>query len=573
MKLLIKLFVCLVLLLPAAALAELPEQVERDFAVLDGVVVMQVGDEYLVDLDSSDALREGDILTLVVPGQQIVHPQTGKVIGTIDTPQGFLQVTRIKSGYSYARLLSAEIPPAAGAPVRRFEQVPARIDDRQAGGSALAQQLTLNLSQLDWLPQGSTTEPLLTFILENDEVRVNTPGDVLLHSYPVTESQQLYAPSEPVTRSFLGSTPPQDDNLLQQVTKVIVSPFSSAGGGGPGGIDPAIVRQGTAQRKGVWMSPNIAGSPVGIAVGDLDGDGLQETAVALESGLLIAQVSQGEYLEKATVPVPPRLQILSMDALDLDQNGQPELYLTAVDTNFQLASFVVKHTGSVYQVVMQDIRWYLRAADLPGRDRVLIGQEMGRDKNAFFGNPFLVSWQGEKLAKGEAVPLPKRVNLYSFTTFTGKENQLLYAYLTDGDHLKVISASGAEMWESSDYYGGSEACFDNRSENRGDMVVPTCIGPRLIRTPTNEILVVQNEGQRIMQRYRKFKKSRLYAMRWNGFVLEEKWQSTSQQGYLGDFALADADNDGDLEVVMAVKFKHKGLTDEARTSIVIYELR
>jgi hypothetical protein len=151
--------------------------------------------------------------------------------------------------------------------------------------------------------------------------------------------------------------------------------------------------------------------------------------------------------------------------------------------------------------------------------------------------------------------------------------QLNYAYLTGGDYLKVINAQGSEMWSSADYYGGSETCFFNRPENKYDMPVPTCMTPRLLRMPDNSIIAAQNVGQRIMERYRKFLKSQVVAMGWNGFSLVESWRTAGQAGYLGDFAIADADNDGQQELVMVVKFKHKGLIDKARSAVVIYELQ
>ncbi len=67
-------------------------------------VVMPVNDEYIVDLDDRNNLNIGDILTVVAPGKRILHPETGKVIGSIDNVLGFLQVTRIYSGYSLSRL-------------------------------------------------------------------------------------------------------------------------------------------------------------------------------------------------------------------------------------------------------------------------------------------------------------------------------------------------------------------------------------------------------------------------------------------------------------------------------------
>jgi hypothetical protein len=94
----------------------------------------------------------------------------------------------------------------------------------------------------------------------------------------------------------------------------------------------------------------------------------------------------------------------------------------------------------------------------------------------------------------------------------------------------------------------------------------------MVLMPGHEILVAQNDGQRMVQRFRRFKQSRIVSLAWNGFSMTENWQTSSQQGYLGDFTLADADNDGNAELVMAIKFKHGGLTEAARASIVIYEL-
>jgi hypothetical protein len=94
----------------------------------------------------------------------------------------------------------------------------------------------------------------------------------------------------------------------------------------------------------------------------------------------------------------------------------------------------------------------------------------------------------------------------------------------------------------------------------------------MVKTSGNEILAVQNDGQRMTANFREFKNSRIVSLAWNGFALVEQWQTAAQRGYLADFALADADNDGTDELVMAVKFKHKGMIDEARSAVVIYEL-
>jgi hypothetical protein len=571
MKSLIKLLFCISLLSPVLALAELPKQVELDYAVLSGYVIMPINDEYIVDLDSSDNLHVGDILTLVKRGANIYHPETKEILGSVDIPTGFLQVTRINSGYSYAKLLSSDAEPKNGAQVRRFEQVPALFVDKTAGDGAIVRQVKMDLPQFKWLQTGDSDLPLLTFTLKPDALVVNTTDGSLLHRYSVSENQQLIAKTETVRRSYVNQSAKPEPGALKKAADSLLDVFNLTEDDPFAPENIGVIRPGSAEKKGVWMGPNISGNPVGIAVADLDGDGLQETAVALDHKLLISHISQGKYSEKAEVPIPTGIKILSLDALDLDKDGSPELYLTAT-LRHEMVSFVVKYTGSSYEIVIDKVKWYLRAVELPGEGRVLIGQRKGSEKESFFGNPFYVHLKGNRLVKGDTIRLPGLSNMYSFVPFTDNENRLHYAYLSQGDYLKVVSAGGVELWSSGDYFGGSETCFDNRKGNDGDSVLPTCIRARLVKTPDNEILVSQNDGQRLMQRWRKYRKSRLVALTWNGHAMDESWRTASQQGYLGDFVVADADNDGANDLVMAVKFKHAGYLNKARSAVVIYAM-
>jgi phenylacetate-coenzyme A ligase PaaK-like adenylate-forming protein len=88
--------------------------IKKDFSPISGIIIMPVGDKYLVDLDASSSLKEGDILTLVMPGEKIIHPVTQKLIGTLDVVKGYLRVSQIKSGYSYATLITEGITPEKG---------------------------------------------------------------------------------------------------------------------------------------------------------------------------------------------------------------------------------------------------------------------------------------------------------------------------------------------------------------------------------------------------------------------------------------------------------------------------
>ncbi|NOQ52032.1 MAG: hypothetical protein GQ578_07455, partial [Desulfuromonadaceae bacterium] len=310
---------------------------------------------------------------------------------------------------------------------------------------------------------------------------------------------------------------------------------------------------------------------VGIAVADLDNDGRQETAIAMETYLLITQIAQGKMVEEGRIDLPPGEKLLSIDSLDLDRNGSQELYLTAVRDQ-RLISMCIEYTDSGYQITINHIPWFLRANELPGEGRVLLGQSMGDYEQPFHQQPFRVTREGNSLQKGQEFTLPAHANVYGFNSLSDSSNQQFIAYLTKGDYLKVVSAAGTELWESSEYFGGSETNFYNKEDLDGDLINPIYIQQRILRTPAGEILVSQNDGTRVMQRFRMFKNSRIIALNWNGFALQESWRTSGLNGYLADFILADADNDGSDELVMVVKFKHKTILNPARSTVVIYEL-
>lgn len=573
MKSFVKYLLLMFLFFPLSAFAELPKQVELDFAVLSGYVIMPMNDEYIVDLDDRDQLHVGDILTLVTPGETIYHPQTREVLGSVYIPTGYLEVVRINSGYSYVKPLSADTRVKNGAQVRRFEQVPALFVDSAEDDGTLARQVKMDLPQFKWLQEGTSEQPMLTFTLNADALVVKTVEGNLLHKYSVKNSQQLDSPPAPVRRPFVGGDTAPEQRIAGKVMTGILTSLRLEDEDRFVGKDLGIIRQNNANQRGVWLGPNIEGNPVGIAVADFDGDGFQETAVALDNRLLISQIKDGKYTEKADVPIPLRLKILSLDAIDLDHDGLPELCMTAVD-NVLLASFIVKYDGTDYSRILDNIRWFLRVVEMPDGERQLIGQSMSSEDvpDIFQGKPFLIHLEGQRLVKGDEIVLPGLANMFSFVPFTDNEDKLNYAYLTRGDHLKVVSAEGVELWESNQYFGGTESCFMNVEGNWKADLKPTCILSRLIKTPAKEILAVQNDSLRIMQYYRTYKESRLLSLNWDGFSMAENWRTVSQKGYLGDFAYADANNDGKPDLAMAVKFKHEGLIDKSRSTIVIYEL-
>jgi len=572
MKSVFSLLLLTLLCWPLAAFAELPDNVAADFAVVEGVVVMPINDEYIVDLDSRDDLNVGEILTLVTPGKKIFHPVSKEVIGSVDNVIGFLQVTRIHSGYSYAKVLTAGLQPDNGARVKRFEQVPALFVDTTGKGGDLVREFKVNLPQFEWLAEGEGERALLTFTLQDKLLEVRDRQENSLHRYTITEDHLLVSQANTSQRPTVVTQSKPQKPLQKFANSVISSLGGTTNQDRFAEIDEAIIRQKQRDRQGIWLGPNIDGNPSAMTVADLDGDGRQETVMVMDNRLLVARIAEGEFTEVAEVTLPIRLQVLTMDAVDLDGNALPELYLSALD-GYDAASLVVEWTGENYAITLRNVRWLLRAVTFPDEEApTLLGQKKVVDERPFQGSIYRMRRDGDRLTQGEAVPLPDKLNVFNFSPFADARGMINFAYITNGDYLKVVSAEGRQLWESAQYFGGSENCYFPRPEFPDEMMMKTCMPQRMIMMPGNEILLAQNEGQRVVKNLRLFKSGRLMAMGWNGFSMLENWRTANQSGYLADFAAADADNDGNKELVKLVRFQRKGLIDKARSSVVIYEM-
>jgi hypothetical protein len=175
--------IVILLFLPLTLFAQIPEQLKKDFSPIAGAIIMPIGEEYLINLDASVNLHVGDILTLVMAGEKIFDPQTKQVIGTIDQPKGYLQVTKIKSGYSYAKLLTQGLHPEKGDRVQRFDQVPTKCEATQSN-SQFADNLKTALPNLKWLSDTDKTDALLFFVLDDNTLKITDAIGTEIKSYP-----------------------------------------------------------------------------------------------------------------------------------------------------------------------------------------------------------------------------------------------------------------------------------------------------------------------------------------------------------------------------------------------------
>jgi hypothetical protein len=305
---------------------------------------------------------------VIAAGEAVVHPVTGKVLGALEETKAILQVTRLRQGYSYARLLRKTAEIKAGDPIRRFENLPAVMWDYMAAGKTFSSQLQSILPGLDWqtyesaqhlrpekLPPSSGKTYDLMFILTENGLEVRGPDFQILHQYDLPESISVAA-----------KVP-----LAAQETE---SP--------PAGMPE---EKGDIRFSAVFKQARTIGNLPGVTLmSDFVKFGDQLLMATTDgSQIYIFEVTDKlDRIAKGDTPVPA--QILALNWW-LPAEGEP-VYLTVVAWNDRkLASTIFKFKDGHLSPVKMDIPRILGTFDLDGdgRPETLLGQTF--DSEDFFG--------------------------------------------------------------------------------------------------------------------------------------------------------------------------------------------
>jgi hypothetical protein len=550
---------CTALLLLATATcsfaaSSLPDQVARDFAPLSGYVVQSSGEEYLIDLGIGQGVAVGDLFTVVGPGATITHPVTGKVLGTEEARKGMLRLIRLKQGYSHSHPIGTVTGIKRGDVIHRFQDIPAIVWDYTGQGEQLAKDLQTALPHLNWQNYAATQQkrpasptrtttfsPALYFILTSQALEVRAPDFELIHRYPAT-TVSLPSQSAPTTAPTLTVLPPVTGGTVQT-------------GGEP-----------------LLNFTSLKGTPIGIEAGDFDGDGRQEFAIAFADRIEIGRITAEGYQMMGAIRLAAGSQAYALDAVDLNNNGLPELYISAMNSNGNPAGIGIEFRDKRFRTTVSKISWHLRRVALPGEGDVLLAQEFDSRGREFAGPVFKVKRSGDQLVKGTSISLPKRVNLYGFAAFSSR-GQSLYACIDDDGYLVIQTAKGEQLASSADTVGGTESYFEMKEEvaNGGESRNVYLKG-RVELTPHGNILVSANSGVSLLGRLKMYLKSDLKLFHWNGTNLREVWHTAPDKSYLADFKLINGKPGEPTKLATVVAFTTMNPLAERKAALRLYQL-
>lgn len=540
-------------LAPISVLAELPAQLIADFSPIEGYVVMPLNqDELITDIDASKGLTTGDILSIVVKGKELVHPVSNDVIGTLDDQVTFLQATRLKSGYSYAQKIRGDKKILKGDRIKRFAQVPTLFLDPDGSRQNLKAELQQQLSLLDWLDNSAETSPLLTFEQVGEVLHIKDAGGATIRSY------KLSGFTNTASKKATNTTATAKTTVSMPIAATITTSTSTN------------IKKNN-QIHAVWNGPVLTEEFIAITVADFNSDGLQETAVLSRSKLIIG-IFEGQTFKTITEwDSPSSYNFIALDNFDLNMNGRPEIFVSGLRDN-EPQSFVFELINNTLQEKRRNIPMLFRSVIQSEQGTVLLGQKRRQYDIAFDQRPFKVLYNSGDYTAGATYSYPSPLNIYGSVSFIDQDNLQFFAHLNSNDYLTVKTADGNVLYESSERFGGTDINFELLPEDPTEAPLPYYI-PMRILLDNGQLIIPQNEGTRLTQRFRKFTKGHLSALTWNGVGMTEVWRTADQEGQITDFALADIDNDGQREIALAVKIKSKGAFSKPRSAIIIHEMQ
>jgi TolB-like protein len=320
-----------------------------------------------------------------------------------------------------------------------------------------------------------------------------------------------------------------------------------------------------------------------MATGDLNKDGRIQVVTATDSSLQISHLEGTLLAEEAHLDYASYLRIIGLDVADINGNGYPEIFVTAMTINREtLSSFVVEYNGSSYTTVQDGMPYYFRVIDSLDGNPVLYAQEKGRGPYA--GKIYVMTPANDTYQEEKAIRMPRGTSVLSLDRGPVREDSgVEFLSINKHHRLVLINDAGSMEWESTEKYGktnnywlygvqASDATFRERDY----------LNPRIKFHPVGEdqkekVFLISNEevGGGTLGRIKRFKEGRVEIMSWNGIALAPVFQTVPLQGWVSDFDIADIDNDGIEELVISVVTRSKIaiLAGDKTSNIISYKLK
>ena len=352
---------------------------------------------------------------------------------------------------------------------------------------------------------------------------------------------------------------------------------------GEGQVSPFITPKDLVlQSPNMWKSANYKYLINGMAIGDVDGDGRSEIVVVSPDEIYVYRLEKGQLREITRQDVGSERYNIGVDVADINGNGRAEIFVTALTRPKNVVrSYVKEFDGKAFVEIAQDLPWFFRVTDLPVRGRILLGQE-SRLYAPYRGRLYEMQWDGGAYVPGNPIITPReQVNVLGVALGDVLNNGEETLVAIDRDNRIVIaSPSGEALWTSSDKYGGSTLYVNGEKTDQGQEENPIYLPTRILirnspedKDKSQVIAVNNHEIMGMRWNRRDFTNAQIEAFAWDGVGLAPAWSTRKMTGFIRDVQVADFDDDGRQELVIALVTKSGSIAlTTPKSTLIAYEL-
>ena len=406
---------------------------------------------------------------------------------------------------------------------------------------------------------------------------------------PLPSATTLAAPKEIVAS-------PKPSAQMVRESEIISGMKSSKKGTFTASINPDFINAAQpVDSKSFWKSQQFSNEFKGMDIGDVNGDGLNETVIIDSHTVLIYQKKGSEFKLIQQLVGKSYQNYISVDVADINRNGIKEIIISNYAGGI-VDSFIIEFRNGNFVTIASNLRWFMRVIDNSSGVPILLGQRRGMEKP--FDTPiYEIRWQGGEYQEGQKMRIPEGLSVYGLTLeklgsggaekiiVLNQDDYLNIFEQTDKPLSRVAIFGGSKelLWKSEDVFGGSNTYIDPINEGRKEVSendnVITYINLRIVSYDTNkddkrEFIVVKNisTAARMFQRIKLFTSAEVYNLEWDGVGMVENWRTKRISGYVADYQFKDINNDGENEVVLALVLAAGG-TSNGRSVVVSYSLK
>ncbi len=323
----------------------------------------------------------------------------------------------------------------------------------------------------------------------------------------------------------------------------------------------------------------------GLDIGDVDGDKKNEVVLMDYHNLYIFKYDGERLTLFRKIEAGHQHNFLTLDVADVNRNGFAEIIVTSVIED-NLQSMIIEFEQGEFRTISRKAGWFFRVVEHPKEGPILLGRQMG-SYGVMAGPIYRFVWKKKSYDRGAKMPLPGEVNLFGFTLGDIRgQGSLDTIVLDDFDLLKVLSHDGKFVWKSRESFGGTNNFYETQKKKEdvyrespppwrtyipGRILVKDLDGDGL-----NEVIINRNNpsGLKMFDRIRSFDAGEIYSLVWEEDGLITNWRTRELKGYIADFQVKDADNDGSEDLLVALVGTTRGAIagGEGSSQILFFKL-